>query len=140
MELPADEEDDEKVMSIPEVLKVGTFPFLHGEVDHDGKGDGHNPPGSTGPGGKVGLKEGTELCTRCLCGSVGKRELGKVDHVRYNMHDSADDNGPGGGLVEGDVLVEGDELVEGCATKEGDEIAADGEKDEDDINMQDKGS
>jgi hypothetical protein len=29
----------------------------------------------------------------------------------------------------------GNELVKGCATKERDEIAADGEKDEDDINM-----
>lgn len=139
MELPADEEDDEEVMSIPEVLEVGMFPFLHGEVDHDGKADGHNPPGSARPGGKVGLKEGGKLCATRLCGSVGERKLGKVDHVRYDMHDSADDNRPGGGLMEGDVLVKGNELVKGCATKERDEIAADGEKDEDDINMQDKG-
>ena len=135
MELPADKEDDEEVMSIPEVLEVGTFPFLRGEVDHDGKAEGHNPPGSTGPGGKVGLKEGEELCATCLCGSVGERELGKVDHVRYDMHDSANDNRPGGGLMEGDVLVKRNELVKRCATKERDEIAADGEKDEDDINM-----
>jgi hypothetical protein len=37
-------------------------------------------------------------------------------------------------------LSKGMKLVKGCATKEGDEIAADREKDEDDINMQDKGS
>ena len=135
MKLPADEEDDEEVMSIPEVLEVGTFPFLHGEVDHDGKAECHNPPGSAGPGGKVGLKEGDELCTTCLCGSIGEGELGKVDHVRCDMHDGADDNRPGGGLMEGDVFVKGDELVKRCATKERDEIAADGEKDEDDINM-----
>jgi hypothetical protein len=135
MELPADEENDEEVMGIPEVLEVGTFPFLHGEVDHDGKADGHNPPGSAGPGGKVGLKEGGELCATRLCGSVGERELGKVDHVRSNMHDSAEDNRPGGGLMKGDVLIKWNELVKGCATKERDEVAADGEKDEDDINI-----
>lgn len=82
MELPADEENDEEVMSIPEMLKVGTSPLLRGIVDHDGKADGHNPPGSAGPGGKVGLKEGEELCATCRCRSVGEREPGKVDHVR----------------------------------------------------------
>ena len=135
MELPADEENDEEVMSIPEALEVVTSPFFRGEVDHDGKADGHNPPGSTGPGGEVGLKESEELCATCLCGSVSERELGKVDHVRSDMHGSAEDDRPGGGLMKGDVLVKGDDLVEGCATKEGDEIATDGEKDEDDINM-----
>ncbi len=139
MELPADEENDEEVMSIPEVLKVGMPPFLRGKVDHDGKRDGHNPPGSAGPSGKVGLKEGNELCATCLCGSVGEREFGKVDHVRENVHNSADDNRPGGGLMEGEVLIKRNDLVKGCAAEEGDEIAADGEKDEDDINMKDKG-
>ena len=135
MELPTDEEDDEEVMSIPEVLKVSASPFLRGEVDHDRKTDSHNPPRSAGPGGKVGLKEGEELCATCLCGSVGERELGKVNHVRCDMHDSAENNRPGGGLMEGDVLVKGNDLVKGCATKEGDEIAADREKDEDNINV-----
>jgi hypothetical protein len=37
--------------------------------------------------------------------------------------------------MEGEVLVKGDDVVQRCATEEGDEIAADGEKDEDDINM-----
>jgi hypothetical protein len=37
--------------------------------------------------------------------------------------------------MEGKVLVEGDDMVEGCTTEEGDKIAADGEKDEDNINM-----
>ncbi len=37
--------------------------------------------------------------------------------------------------MEGDVLVKGNNLVKGRATEEGDEIAADGEKDEDDVNM-----
>lgn len=135
MELPADEEDDEEVMSIPEVLEIGTSPFLSGEVDHDGKANGHNPSGSARPGGKVGLKKSDKFCATCRCGSVGERKFGKVDHVRCNMYDSANDNRPGGGLMESNVLVQGNDLVEGCATKEGDEIAADGEKDENDIDM-----
>ena len=135
MQLPAYEKDNEEVMSIPEVLEVGTFPFLHGKVDHDSKAEGHNPPGSAGPGGKVSLEEGGELCATRLCGSVSERELGKVDHVRHDMHDSTNDNRPGGGLMEGDVLVKGNELVKGCATEQRDEIAADGEKDEADIDM-----
>lgn len=139
MELPADEEDDEEVMSIPEILEIGTSALLSGEVDHNGKADSHNPPGSAGAGGKVGLKESSKLCATCRCGSVGEREFGKVDHVRCNVYDSASDNRPCGGLVESNVLVQGNDLVKGCATKEGDEIAADGEKNEDDIDMKDKG-
>lgn len=37
--------------------------------------------------------------------------------------------------MEGDVLVKGNNLVKGCATKQGDEIATDGEKDEDNVKM-----
>jgi hypothetical protein len=57
------------------------------------------------------------------------------------MYDSAKEYRPGGDLMESDVPVnlKGNDLVKGCTTKEGDEIAADGEKDEDDINMWDKG-
>ena len=135
MKLPANEDDDEKVMSVPEVLEISMLSFLHCKVDHDSKAEGHNPPGSAGPGGKVSLKEGDELCATCLCGSIGKRELGKVDHVCSNMHDSADHNRPAGSFVEGDVLAKGNELVKGRATKKRDEIAADGEKDEEDINI-----
>ena len=51
------------------------------------------------------------------------------------MHDSADDDRPGGGLMEGEVFVKGDDVVKGCATEEGYKIAADGEKDEDNIDM-----
>jgi len=36
MELPADEENDEKVVGVPEPLKVGTTSLLDSEKDHDG--------------------------------------------------------------------------------------------------------
>ena len=135
MELPADEEDDEEVMSIPKVLKLGTSPFLHCEVDHDSKADSHDPSSGAWPSTKIELEKGAELGPSCRCGSVSTGEFVKVNHVRENMHDSAGDDGPGGGLVEGDVLVKGDDVVERCTTEEGYEIAADREKDEDNVDM-----
>jgi hypothetical protein len=60
--------------------------------------------------------------------------------VGSNVNGCEDDDRPSGGLVEGDVLVKGDDLIERCATEEGNEIAADGEEDEDDVNVEDKGS
>jgi hypothetical protein len=53
MELPADEKNDEEVVGIPEVFKVGTPLLFAGEVDHNGKDDGHDPASGAGPGGKV---------------------------------------------------------------------------------------
>ena len=140
MELPADEKDDEEMMGIPEAFKVGAPPLLHGEVDHDAKDNGHDPTSSARPGGKVGIEEGDNPGTGCLCIGVCECKFVKVDHVRGHVDDSADNDRPGSGFVEGDVLVKGDDLVERCATEKGDKVAADGEEDEDDIDVQDKGS
>jgi hypothetical protein len=139
MELPTDEKDDEEVVGVPETFKVGTPLLLAGEEDHDGKGSGHDPASDAGPGGKVGIEESDKLCTTCLCTRVGFRELGKVDHVGENVHDGADDNGPGCGDVECDVLVKGDDLVERSAAEEGDKVAADGKENENDIDVEDQG-
>jgi hypothetical protein len=140
MELPADEKYDKKMMRVPKAFEMGALPLLHGKVDHDAKDDGHDPTSSARPGGKVGLEEGDKPLATCLCTRICEREFGKVDHVRENVNDSADNNRPGSGLVEGNALVKGDDLVEWCATEEGDKIAADGEEDEDDIDVQNKGS
>jgi hypothetical protein len=140
VELPADEKDDKEMMRIPEAFEVGALPLLHGEVDHDAKDDGHDPTSNARPGGKVGIEKGEKLGTACLCIGVRECKFGKVHHVSDHVDDSADDDRPGSGFVEGDVLVKGDDLVERCATEEGDKVAADGEQDEDDIDVQDKGS
>jgi len=139
MELPADEKYDKEMMGVPEAFKIGAPPFLEGEVNHDGKRNGHDPTSEARPGGKVGIEESDKLGTACLCTGVCEGKLGKVDHVRDNVNDGADNDRPGGSLMESDTLVKGDDLVERCATKEGDKIAADGEEDEDDINVEDKG-
>lgn len=140
MELPADEKDNKEMMRIPEAFEVRAPPFLHGEVDHDAKDNGHDPTSNAGPGGKVGVEEGEKLGTACLCTGVCDCKFGKVDHVRNHVDDSADNDRPGSGFVERNVLVKGDDLVERCATEEGDKVAADGEEDEDNIDVQDKGS
>lgn len=135
MKLPADEKEDEEVMRVPEALEVGAFPLLHGVVNHNTEGNGHYPTSDAGSSGKVGVEEGDELGTGCLCVRICHRKSVKVDHVREDMHCSAGNDRPGGGLMERDVLVEGNDLVKRCTTEEGDKIAADGEQDEDDINM-----
>jgi hypothetical protein len=56
-----------------------------------------------------------------------------------DMDSGTDDDGPRSGFVEGDVLVERDNVIEGSFTKKGDEVAADGKKDEYDIDVENKG-
>lgn len=48
----------------------------------------------------------------------------------------SDHNRPGGRLVESDILVKGDDVVQRGTSKEGDKVAAHGEEDEDDIDME----
>jgi hypothetical protein len=62
----------------------------------------------------------------------------KVDHVGKNMNNCPSDNRPGSCLVESDVLVEWYDVVERRTTEEGDKVTANGEEDEDDINMEDE--
>ena len=140
MELPVDEEDDEKVVGVPERLEAGTAALLHRVPDHDSESDSHDPTRRAGPSGKVSDKESDEALTAGLRIRIGHRELGKVEHVRDDVHDGANNDGPCCGLVERDVLVEGNDLVEGSATEDGDEVSADGEEDEDDVHVEDKRS
>jgi hypothetical protein len=56
-----------------------------------------------------------------------------------DMDGCTDDDGPCSGFVEGDVLIERDNVIEGGFAKKGDEVAADGKKDEDDIDVENKG-
>ena len=55
------------------------------------------------------------------------------------MNDRPEDDGPGGGLVERDILVEGDDVVQGSLAQHGDEAPAHREQDEGDIDMENKG-
>ena len=57
-----------------------------------------------------------------------------------DVHGCEDDHGPRRGLVKGEVFVERNNMVEGCTTEEGDKVAANGEKNEDDVDMEDESS
>jgi len=136
MELPIDEKDNEKMVGVPELFKVG---FAHrgaGKPDHDTEGNRHDPSGNSGSSEEIGSHERNKALPWGLLHCDGK--LGKIDHMREDVHGRADDDGPGGGLVEGDVLVEWDDIVERGATQHRDKVAANGEEDKDDIDMEDQ--
>ena len=56
------------------------------------------------------------------------------------MNDSPKYDGPGGGLVEGDVLVKRNYVVQGCLTQQGDEVPAYREQDEGNVYVKNEGS
>lgn len=57
MELPIDEEYDEKVVGIPKAFKVGSTDFFSGKEYYGGETSGHDPTRDTGTCGKVCAKE-----------------------------------------------------------------------------------
>ena len=56
-----------------------------------------------------------------------------------DVNDSPKNDGPSGGLVEGDILVERDNVTQGCTTQQGDKIPAHGKKNKSNINVEDEG-
>jgi len=128
------------MVRVPEPLKMGPTPFLHGKPHHDTETRNHDPARGAWASEEVGGEEGEYVLP---CGyrlRICPGHFGKVEHVRYDVDDSPNDNGPCGGFVEGDALVEGNDLAEGRAAEEGDEIAADGEENENDVDVKNQGS
>jgi hypothetical protein len=138
MQLPPNKEHDKQVMRVPKLLKVRLPPFLEREKDHGEQRRGHDPARDAGTGREVGRKKEPDLGADTR-GRVDVGQLGKVDHVRQDMDDGENDDGPCCRLVEGDVLVEGDDVVQRGAAEQRDEVSADGEQDEDDVHVQYKG-
>jgi hypothetical protein len=136
VQLPVDEEHDEQVMRVPEHLEAGAAALLHGVPDHDAEDSGHDPAGDTRASGEIRSKERDNFLTDRLGVGVDHRELGEVDHVRGDVHERTGNDRPCRGLVEGDVLVKRNDVVEGGAAQDGDEVAADGKEDEDDIDVE----
>jgi hypothetical protein len=136
VKLPGDEEQDEQVMSIPELLKVarGTAAFLPGKENHDAKEEPHEPPSQSRASGEVDCEE-NDKGVRSLGGCYSYAQLGKVHHMGYGMNNREEDDGPCDGDVKVDIFVEGNDLVEWCLAEQRDEVAADGKENEDDIDM-----
>ena len=57
-----------------------------------------------------------------------------------DVDNGTNDDSPTCGFVEGDVLVKRNDFIQGGAANEGDEVAADGEEDEGDVDMETEGS
>lgn len=138
MQLPIDEEHDKQMMRVPKPLEMRPLPLLERKEDHHTQSDPHDPAGGARAGRKVGEEESDYFFAG---GGVleGEDELGKVDHVGDGVDCGADDDSPGGGLVEGDVFVEWDDVVEWGAAQHGDEIPADRQQDKDDVDVEDEG-
>lgn len=114
MELPVDEEDNEKVVRVPKSLEMSATAFLHGEESHDTQTGCHDPPSNTRTSGEIGKKENDDF----IAGFGGLRycKFCKVDHMGNNVNDGKNHDGPTGRLVKGDGLVEGDKIVQWRAT------------------------
>ncbi len=140
MQLPVDEEDDEEVVRVPEPLEVGAATLLDGEPDHDTEGGRHDPASGTGAGDEVGSDKSEDTLASGLRVRVDDRKLGEVDHVGDNVDDREDDDRPSDRLVERDVLVERNDRVERGLAEQGDEVAANGEQNERNIDVEDESS
>ena len=140
MQLPRDEERDEQVVRVPEALKMGAASLFDSKVHHGEQARGHHPASCTGTGDEVGLQEDNKPLGRRVGVWVCESETGEVDHVSGNVDACPEDDGPSGGLVERDVLVERNVVIQRRAADEGDEVTADWQQDEDDIDVQDERS
>ena len=138
MKLPVDEEDNKEMVRVPEALKVGPTPLLNRKPDHDSERKPHDPTGDTRASCEVCQQEDDEPLLGRVCRRNG--EVCKVEHVGDGVNDGPEDDGPGGGLVEGDVLVEGNDVVQRRPAQHGDEVPAYGEQDEGNIDMQNESS
>ena len=111
MELPIDEEYDEKVMGIPESFVIGCANLLSAKEYHDSKTSGHDPTSDTGTRGEIDAKERHEALTGCCGSGISHGKPVKVYHVGQNVDNGEADYGPGGNFVESDVFIEGDDIV-----------------------------
>lgn len=130
---PEEEENDEHVVGVPEALVIRPSRLLDRRHDHAHEGQQHDVARPSRTRCKIGEQPAVEAQL------VLDGDLGKVVPVGNGVDPGPKDDGPGGGDVESDVLVELDNAVERRLAQEGDEGAADGEEDDADVDMEDKG-
>lgn len=138
MELPIDEEDDEQMVGVPESLKMGTTTFLNGEENHCSQCCSHDPTSDSRSRGEVGSKESQKSLSSGLGVRVGSRQLCKIYHVRSDVYNRTNNDRPCRRYMESDVLVKRNDVVERGPAKERNEVAANREKDINDIYVQDQ--
>lgn len=79
MELPADKEDDEEMMGVPELLIALLLPLLDRVPDHDTQGSRHDPSRQSWARREVDGEEGDEFASERRRCRVGEKR--KVDHM-----------------------------------------------------------
>ncbi len=131
---PEDEEDDEEMMGIPEALKVGTTSILHGGDGNSHQSDKHDVSTPAGTSGKIGQDESHE--SQIVVGG----EPSKVVPMSNCVNPREENNGPSNQLVESDILVKGNNVVQGSTPGHGDQIPANGEQDESNIDVESQSS
>ena len=140
MKLPVDEEHDEKVVGVPEPLKVRTAALLNRKPNHNAEGRCHNPASCTRTCSEVGYKESNDALAGVRRRRISHRELVEVDHMSCDVYEGEEHDRPSSGLVESDVLVEGYKVVQGRPTEERNEAPAHRQENVDDIDVKDEGS
>jgi hypothetical protein len=138
VELPTDEEDEEEMVGVPKLFEssVGTTTaLLHGKPDYYTECNRHDPSSDTGACRKIESEEFVHWMGRGVLGEVDG-ENRKVVHVRYDMHNREEHDGPCNGDMEFDAIIKGDDVVERRLAKKGDKVAANWEEDKSDIDME----
>jgi hypothetical protein len=121
---PEEEEDNEKVMGVPEALKVLPACLLRRCERNRHQSNQHNVAAPSRAGSKVGQDE-THEPEVVRCG-----ELGQVVPMCDCVNPGEEYDGPGDQLVESNVLVERDDVVQRRATSHRYQVSANREENE----------
>lgn len=142
VELPENEEGDEKVVAIPELFESAvlcTTTLLNRIVDHNGKENQHEPTSDKWANDEIGSNEEDDALSGSGSTLVGHSETVKIDNVGEGVDDTTGEDGPCGRFMKGKIFVERNDSAQGCPAHDGDEVAADWEQNEDDVDMEDQG-
>jgi hypothetical protein len=143
MQLPEDKERNEQMVCVPEALEatvLGASSLFHSEEQHRAQAYPHQPPGYEGPDGEVGGEEERNTLPGCASAGICHGKPVEIDDVGKRMDDTANNDGPARGFVEGDVFVKGDDIPDRRSPNDRDEISANGKQDEDNVDMENQSS
>ena len=130
MDRPENEEDNEKMMSIPEPLEVRPSEPLKRRSHHGSQREEHDIPGPA----RTRLDIGQQKALKAK--AILRRELAVVVPMSERVEPAEEENRPGDEFVEGDVLVELNDAVQGRLSAERDQRAADREEDQGDVEVE----
>jgi hypothetical protein len=89
---------------------------------------------------KIGCDEEGDALAGGLGTVICHGEAVEIDDVCERVDKTPDEDRPAGSFVQGEIFVERNDGANGRAAQNRDEVAANGEEDEDDVNVQQHGS